>query len=72
MVVTEISFVRGDVNGDLEIELGDAIYLLNYLYKGGPEPVYPEAGDVNCDGSIDLGDAVYLLNYLFKNGPEPC
>ncbi len=72
MVVTEISFVRGDVNGDLEIELGDAIYLLNYLYKGGPEPVNPEAGDVNCDGSIDLGDAVYLLNYLFKNGPEPC
>lgn len=72
IAVTETPFMSGDVNGDGSIELGDAIYLLNYLYKDGPEPVYPDAGDVNCDGAIDLGDAVYLLNYLFKDGPAPC
>jgi hypothetical protein len=72
IVVSETPFVRGDVNGDEAIDLGDAIYLLNYLYKDGPEPIYPDAGDVNCDSMIDLGDVVYILNYLFKDGPAPC
>jgi uncharacterized delta-60 repeat protein len=64
-------FLRGDCNGDGTIDLGDAVYLLNYLFREGSEPDPYEAGDANCDGTIDLGDAVYLLNYLFKGGPPP-
>lgn len=30
---------NGDVNGDESINLGDAIYLLTYLFQNGPEPV---------------------------------
>ncbi|MCK4416859.1 MAG: Ig-like domain-containing protein [Candidatus Latescibacteria bacterium] len=60
---------RGDCNGDRVIDIGDVVYLVNYLYKSGPNP--PESGDVNCDGVIDLGDVVYLINYLFKGGPPP-
>lgn len=66
------SFSSGDVNGDDRIDLGDAIYLLNYLFKDGPEPVDPEAGDVTCDGNVNLSDVIYLLNFLFKNGSPPC
>ncbi len=64
-------FLRGDANGDWTIGIGDAIYILNYLFKGDPAPVPYEAGDADCDGTVTLGDAVYLLNYLFKNGPPP-
>lgn len=63
--------MRGDANADGVIDLGDVVYILNYLFKGGPAPDPLAAGDANCDGLVDLGDVVYLLNYLFKAGPPP-
>lgn len=65
------SFVRGDANHDGLINLGDVVYLINYLYKGGPAPVPLQAGDANCIGAVDLGDLVYLISYLYKGGPAP-
>ncbi len=62
----------GDANGDGLIDLADAVYILNYLFKGGPAPNPLEVADCNCDQIVDLADAIYLLNYLFKGGPPPC
>ena len=68
-----VAFARGDANGDGETEISDAVYLVNYLLKSGPEPIpIPEIGDVNCDGEVTLADVVYLVNYIFKSGPAPC
>ena len=64
-------FLAGDVNNDEVVELGDVVYLISYLYKGGPAPDPLESGDVNCDGKVELGDVVYLISYLYKNGPAP-
>jgi hypothetical protein len=64
--------VRGDANNDSVVDIGDVIYIINYLYRSGPEPIPWEAGDVNCDETVDLGDVVYLINYLFRSGPPPC
>lgn len=64
-------FVRGDCNDDGIIDIGDAIYVINYLYKAGPAPDPPQAGDANCDSGCELADVVFLINYLFKNGPPP-
>jgi hypothetical protein len=61
----------GDVNGNCAINVGDVVYLISYLYKGGPEPRPTDAGDVNGDCSVDIGDVVYLVNYLYKGGPPP-
>ena len=30
---------NGDVNGDSRLNIADALYLLSYLFKGGPEPI---------------------------------
>jgi hypothetical protein len=65
-------YTIGDANGDGLINVADAIYILNYLFKGGAAPDPWEAGDCNCDQTVDAGDAIYLLNYLFKAGPPPC
>ena len=62
---------HGDPNSDRIVNVGDAIYVLNYLFKGGPRPCPVEAGDANCNGVVDLGDAIYVLNYFFKGGPAP-
>ncbi len=65
-------FIRGDVNSDWKLNVSDVIYLINYLFKGGPSPNPIESGDVNCDGKVTVSDVVYLINYLFKGGPAPC
>jgi len=66
-----LPYLPGDVNGDAVVEIGDVIFLINYLYRNGPPPDFPEQGDVNGDCQIDLGDVVYLINYLYKGGPAP-
>lgn len=65
-------FSCGDVNQDLSVNVGDAVYMINYIFKGGPPPGRLEAGDVNCDMSSDVGDAVYLINFVFRDGNDPC
>jgi hypothetical protein len=61
----------GDANYSKNIDLSDAIYLLNYLFKGGSPPYPKLAGDANCNGIVDMADAIFLLNYLFKGGSAP-
>ncbi len=65
------SFLRGDVNKDGTIDVGDIVYLINYLFKNGPVPDPFESGDTNCDENLDVGDIVVLINYLFKGGAAP-
>ena len=65
-------FLRGDANGDGKNTVSDVVYLVNYLFKGGPAPTpISEIGDANCDTKLTVGDVVYLVNYLFKGGPAP-
>lgn len=71
-VCFNLRFRCGDANKDGVVDLADAVYLLNYVFRGGDPPDPLELGDVNNDGIVDLEDIVYLLNYLFKGGPSPC
>jgi hypothetical protein len=59
----------GDVNSDGNVSLTDIVYLIYYLFKGGPRPHPMWRADVNWDCKVSLGDVVYLINYLFKSGP---
>jgi hypothetical protein len=64
---------RGDANYDGKLSVSDIVYLISYLFKGGPAPFVLNSGDFNCDGKVTVTDVIYLLNYLFKSGPpSPC
>jgi len=65
-------FICGDANGNESVDIGDVLYILQYVYMGGPEPEPLQAANVNCDGVTDIDDVVYLLNYLFQGGIAPC
>jgi PKD repeat protein len=65
-------YLDGEMNGDCIINSADVVYLINYLFKAGLEPVCELSEDVNCDGIVNSADVVYLINYLFKGGPPPC
>ena len=71
--VNTAAFVHGDCDADGTVGLADAVYLINYTLRGGPQPVPYETGDMDCPNNIvDLADVVYLINYLFRSGPAPC
>lgn len=65
------SILFGDANGDDDINVADAVHVINYVFKGGPAPDPLEIGDANCDATVNVADAVYLINYIFKGGPAP-
>jgi hypothetical protein len=71
-----VTYICGDANCDSALNVGDAVYLINYIFKFGPPPCVFEYGEINCDGNgsvnINAGDVVYLINYVFKHGPKPC
>jgi hypothetical protein len=64
----------GDANGDASHDISDAVYLISYIFGGGPVPT-PYAvcsGDANCDCAVDISDAVFMIAYIFAGGPAPC
>jgi hypothetical protein len=62
----------GDANSDNQINIGDVVFIINYIFNDGPPPEPVEAGDENCDGGVNVGDAVYLISHIFRSGPGPC
>lgn len=66
------SFACGDENGDGTSSISDCVYLVNYIFSGGPQPLDNRGGDLNCDGRTNISDVVYLVNYIFGSGPAPC
>lgn len=63
----------GDANGDGEINVGDPVSIITYVFaKGlGPVPFALMSGDANLDFQCNVGDAVYLINFIFRGGPDP-
>lgn len=62
----------GDIDGNCLVSVSDVVYLINYIFAGGPPPHPCQAGDVDCSGICNISDAVYLINYIFIGGPPPC
>ncbi len=63
--------VAGDANNDGSVNVGDGVYIINYVFKGGPAPICSQEGDANADSNINVGDGVYIINFVFKGGPAP-
>jgi len=60
----------GDMNGDGTIQLGDIVFLINFLYRNGSRPLIGlEVADADASGRINLLDATYLTRYLYMDGP---
>ncbi len=71
MILVRFPFC-GDVTGDTLIDVGDVVYLINYLFKGGTAPDPVCRADADCSGIVDVGDVIFLINYLYKGGAAPC
>jgi photosystem II stability/assembly factor-like uncharacterized protein len=68
-ILAQPYYFCGDANNDKIVDIGDIVYLINYVFYGGSAPLYDS--DVNNDGVIDIGDIVLLINYVFYGGLVP-
>jgi hypothetical protein len=75
--------MRGNIDMDAadELDISDLVYLVDYMFTGGPAPTCWEEANVDCsdDGNgvdgpedIDISDLVHLVDYMFNQGPPPC
>lgn len=64
-------YICGDIDGDRSINILDIVYLINNLYKSGPDPDPIESADVNHDAMVNILDIVHIINFIYKNGPVP-
>ncbi len=67
------SFVCGDINSDeAGPDISDLVYLVDWMFTGGPQPLILEAADVDgSGGEVDISDLVYLVDFMFTGGPPP-
>ncbi len=76
LMSSTISFAGdcGDINNDSVIDHIDIVYLINYIYRSGFDPLCSPViicADVDFDGIVNILDIVYLLDYKYKDGPSP-
>jgi len=69
---TDSTYRIGDANDDGKLNIGDAVFIIAWIFKGGFVPPHIDAADVNCDQAYNIGDAVFLVNFIFRSGTAPC
>jgi hypothetical protein len=65
-------FICGDADATEAVDIDDVVWLIAYIFSGGPEPIPYESGDANCSGGVDIDDVVWLISYIFTGGNMPC
>jgi hypothetical protein len=58
------------------IDISDLVYLVDYMFTGGPAPECVPEANMDASGTdlladIDISDLVYLVDFMFTGGPLP-
>ena len=61
-----ISYTRGDVNCDGEVNIQDVTTLIDYVLQGCDIISAPSA-DCNEDNKVDIADVIVLINYVLND-----
>lgn len=66
-------YVCGNIDEDPggAIDISDLVYLVDWMFTDGPEPVALMSADCNGDGENDISDLIWLVDYMFTGGPHP-
>lgn len=65
--VAEPEGLRGDVNNDHEVNISDAIALINAIVNGDNSGINTDNANVNGDEEVNISDAIMLINYVLNS-----
>lgn len=68
----DTTLLIGDANNDGRVNIGDAVFIVAWIFKGGSVPLHLQAVDANCDLLYNVGDAIFIVSFIFRSGPAPC
>lgn len=63
--------LAGDANGNSSTNIADAIFIINRVFDGGPDPACCEEADANGNGSVNIADAIFIIISVFSGGGPP-
>jgi len=64
--------ISGDADKSGGVDIDDVVYLIAYIFTGGPQPMpFVCCGDADGSCGVDIDDVVYLIAYIFTGGPAP-
>ncbi|MDH3891996.1 MAG: glycoside hydrolase [candidate division Zixibacteria bacterium] len=65
--------LRGDVDHSGGLDISDLVYLVDFMFSGGPEPLCFDEADIDSSGAepVDIADLVFLVDFMFNQGPAP-
>ena len=58
--------LRGDVNGDSNVNISDVTTLIDYLLSGNASGINLSGADCNQDSSVNISDVTSLIDYLLS------
>lgn len=66
------TWLPGDIDHSHVVNIGDVVFIVNYMFGGGDPPDPSFVMDVNGDCiAPDIADLIYLISYMFTNGAAP-
>lgn len=65
--VVDPAYIRGDVNMDETVSIGDVTALIDYLLTQDATGVNLDAADCNLDEGVTIGDVTALIDFLLTN-----
>lgn len=65
--VTSPAGLRGDVDSNGEVNISDAIMLINYILNGSIVEINEQNSNMNDDDEINISDAITLINEILNN-----
>ena len=63
-ITSQYSFLKGDVNGDGEVNISDVAALIDFLLGGNVDADTRKRADVNDNGEINISDVTTLIDIL--------
>lgn len=66
------TWAPGDLDHGHSVDIGDLVFLVHYMFDGGPPADPAFVMDINGDCiAPDIADLLYLVRYMFSGGAAP-
>ena len=61
----------GDADDGGDVNIGDATYIVKYIFQGGATPPCCDQADADGGGDVNIGDATHIVKFIFQGGAAP-